>query len=122
MQILDKSINDDVQNLMVDVFESLSSNSSEIQPSELLATQPKLEEVFKLVKPTGFYELDDHLDLAKAIAIETEHENPEDEIMHTWVTMVNNLNTASSQEEFNARFALFTPVILKKMNTYKLSN
>ncbi|MBW2960576.1 hypothetical protein KW502_02025 [Mesonia sp. JHPTF-M18] len=107
---------------MVDVFETISASSSpELQPNELLATQPIFEKVFKLVNETGFYELDDHLDLVKAIAIETKHENLEDELMHTWITMVNNLNTATSQEEFNARFALFTPIILKKMNAYKVA-
>ena len=114
MQILDKSINDDVQNLMVDIFESLSSNSSKLQPGELLATQSTFEKVFNLVKVTGFYELEDHFDLVKAIAIETENENAEDELMHAWLTMVSNLNQATSQKEFNTRFALFTPVILKK--------
>ncbi|MEH6656339.1 hypothetical protein [Leeuwenhoekiella marinoflava] len=122
MNYLNDSINAAVQDLIVDVFESISaSNSPELQPNELLATKPIFEKVFNLVKETGFYELDDHLDLTKAIAIETEHETLEDELMHTWLTMVNNLNTATSQEEFNTRFALITPVILKKMNAYKVA-
>nr|WP_299035218.1 hypothetical protein [uncultured Tenacibaculum sp.] len=36
-------------------------------------------------------------------------------LYHTWTTMVNNMNTAKSQEVFNAKFALFVPVELKKM-------
>ena len=119
---IDDSINDSVQDLMADVFESISaSNSPELQPGELLATQSTFEKVFNLEKVTGFYELEDHFDLVKAIAIQTEHENAEDELMHAWLTMVSNLNQATSQKEFNTRFALFTPVILKKMIAYKLS-
>ena len=40
--------------------------------------------------------------------------NAEDALYHTWTTMVNNMNTAQNQEEFNANFALFAPVVLKK--------
>ncbi|WP_299011584.1 hypothetical protein [uncultured Tenacibaculum sp.] len=41
--------------------------------------------------------------------------NAENALYHTWTTMVNNMNTAQSQEEFNAKFALFVPVVLKKI-------
>ncbi|MBB4117955.1 hypothetical protein GGR32_000227 [Mesonia hippocampi] len=41
--------------------------------------------------------------------------NAEDVLYHTWTTMVNNMNTAQGQEEFNVKFALFVPVVLKKM-------
>ncbi|MGO3707697.1 MAG: hypothetical protein ACTJGD_09140 [Mesonia hippocampi] len=41
--------------------------------------------------------------------------NAKDALYHTWTTMVNNMNTVQSQEEFNVNFALFVPVVLKKM-------
>lgn len=122
MQILDKNVNDNVQNLMVDVFETIStSENPEILLQELMETKPLFEEVFSIVKHTDFYDADDHLDLIKAIDLETKNDNVTDSLFHAWTTMVDNLNTSKTQEEFNARFALFTPVILKKMEHYKIS-
>nr|WP_262917440.1 hypothetical protein [Zunongwangia pacifica] len=108
---------------MVDVFESISaSEKNEILVQELMETQSIFEQVFNITKQTGFYEAEDHLDLVKAIDIETKNDTVEDELMEAWTMMVANINAATTQEEFNARFALFTPVILKKMNAFKISN
>ncbi|UNY97406.1 hypothetical protein MQE36_09895 [Zhouia spongiae] len=115
MIFLPQSINNTVQDLMVDAFETLKNpNNSELKISELLATKPILEQVFNLVKTTGFYEVEDNLNLIKALTIDLENDNAEDALYHTWATMVNNMNTVQSQEKFNAKFALFVPVVLKK--------
>ena len=50
------------------------------------------------------------------INIDTDNVDFEDALYATWVTMGNNLNTSKTQEEFNAKFALFVPIILKKMD------
>ena len=116
MIFLPQSINNAVQDLMVDAFETLKNpNNPELRISELLATEPTLAQIFNLVKSTDFYEIEDNLNLIKALEIDLENNNAEDTLYHTWTTMVNNMNTAQSQEEFNAKFALFVPVVLKKM-------
>ncbi|EGV43213.2 hypothetical protein BZARG_1072 [Bizionia argentinensis JUB59] len=116
MKYLDFSINGRVQNLMVDVFESISaSKERELKISELMDTQSIFELVFEIVKDTGFYNQDEHFNLIKALNSDTSDENSEDALYTTWATMGSNLNNSKTQEEFNAKFALFVPIILKRM-------
>lgn len=116
MKYLDFSINGRVQNLMIDVFDAIStSTESKIKIAELLDTRSIFELVFEIVKETGFYNLDENFNLIKALNIDTQEENREEALYNTWATMGENLNTAKTQEEFNAKFALFVPIILKRM-------
>ena len=56
MTYLDESINDEVQNLMIDVFEAIkTSQEATLGVTELLATQSILENIFEKVKTTGFF-------------------------------------------------------------------
>lgn len=113
---LDFSINGRVQNLMVDVFESVSaSKETEIKINELLDTRNIFELVFEIVSKTGFYNTDENFQLIKALNMDTDESSKEDALFATWITMGENLNTAKTQEEFNAKFALFVPIILKRM-------
>lgn len=116
MKYLDFSINGRVQNLMIDVFDAISiSTESKIKIAELLDTRSIYELVFEIVKETGFYNLDENFNLIKSLNIDTQEENREEALYNTWATMGENLNTAKTQEEFNAKFALFVPIILKRM-------
>ncbi|WP_246073266.1 hypothetical protein [Formosa sediminum] len=116
MKYLDFNINGRVQNLMVDVFESISaSKETELKISELLSTQSIFELVFEIVKDSGFYNQDENFKLIRALNIDTTEESLEEDLYSTWITMGDNLNTAKTQEEFNAKFALFVPIILKRM-------
>ncbi|WP_225037198.1 hypothetical protein [Winogradskyella sp. SM1960] len=116
MKNLDFSINGRVQNLMVDVFESVSaSKETEVKINELLDTRSIFELVFDIVNASGFYNQDENFNLIKALNTDTNGANFEDALFATWVTMGKNLNTAKTQEEFNAKFALFVPIILKRM-------
>ncbi|MGJ8759417.1 MAG: hypothetical protein ACSHXA_02670 [Polaribacter sp.] len=116
MKNLDCSINYRVQNLMVDVFESINaSDKATLMISELLDTRSIFELVFEIVKESGFYSQDENFNLIKALNIDTDEANIKDALYVTWVTMGENLNTAKTQEEFNAKFALFVPIILKRM-------
>ena len=116
MKNLDFSINGRVQNLMVDIFESISTQKeAEIKISELLDTRSIFELVFEIVKTSGFYSEDENFKLIKALNIDTDEASNEDALFNTWTTMGANLNTSKTQEEFNAKFALFVPIILKRM-------
>ena len=113
---LDPSINDEVQNLMIDVFESIkASQGAELKVTELLATQNIFENIFEKVKHTGFYNEDENFKLVKAMNIDTDGSTTEEALFNSWGSMVKTINTAASQEEFNAKFALFVPIILKRM-------
>ncbi|WP_452219243.1 hypothetical protein [Lacinutrix undariae] len=117
MKNLDFSINGRVQNLMVDIFDAISaSKETEVKISELLDTRSIFELVFEIVRASGFYSQDENFNLIKALNIDTDDANIEDALFATWITMGKNLNTAKTQEEFNAKFALFVPIILKKMD------
>tara|TARA_R110002050_G_scaffold5040_5_gene23388 strand:- start:1663 stop:2037 length:375 start_codon:yes stop_codon:yes gene_type:complete len=113
---LDPSINDEVQNLMIDVFEAIkTSQEATLSVTELLATQNIFENIFEKVKHTGFYNEDENFKLVKAMNMDTDGETAEEALFNSWGSMVKTINTASSQEEFNAKFALFVPIILKRM-------
>lgn len=117
MKNLDFSINGRVQNLMVDIFDAIgASKEVEVKISELLDTRSIFELVFEIVRESGFYSQDENFNLIKALNIDTDDANIEDALFATWITMGENLNTAKTQEEFNAKFALFVPIILKKMD------
>ncbi|MBP1840567.1 hypothetical protein [Formosa algae] len=123
MKNLDFSINGRVQNLMVDVFESVSaSKETEIKIGELLDTQSIFELVFEIVRETGFYNADENFKLIKALNIDTDEDALEDALYTTWISMGNTLNTAKTQEEFNAKFAIFVPIILKRMELINRSS
>lgn len=116
MKNLDFSINGRVQNLMVDVFESISaSKEADVKINELLDTRSIFELVFEIVKASGFYSQDENFNLIKTLNTDTDEIDFETALYTTWVTMGTNLNTAKTQEEFNAKFALFVPIILKRM-------
>lgn len=116
MTYLDDSINDEVQNLMIDVFEAIkTSQEATLGVTELLATQSILENIFEMVKTTGFYNDDENFKLVKAMNMDTDGENAEEALFNSWGSMVKTINTAASQEEFNAKFALFVPILLKRM-------
>ncbi|WP_036157803.1 hypothetical protein [Maribacter forsetii] len=116
MTYLDESINDEVQNLMIDVFEAIkTSQEVTLSATELLATQSILENIFEKVKTTGFYNEDENFKLVKAMNIDTDGQNAEEALFNCWGSMVKTINTAASQEEFNAKFALFVPILLKRM-------
>jgi len=101
---------------MVDVFDAIStSTEAKIKIAELLDTRSIFELVFEIVKETGFYNLDENFNLIKSLNIDTQEENREEALYNTWATMGENLNTAKTQEEFNAKFTLFVPIILKRM-------
>ncbi|PKG52316.1 hypothetical protein CXF54_04405 [Olleya sp. 1-3] len=102
---------------MVDVFDAISgSKEPQLKINELLETRSIFELVFEIVNATGFYNQDENFNLIKALNIDTDNVDFEDALYTTWVTMGNNLNTSKTQEEFNAKFALFVPIILKKMD------
>ncbi|WP_253256032.1 hypothetical protein [Formosa algae] len=123
MKNLDFSINGRVQNLMVDVFESVSaSKDTEIKIVELLDTQSIFELVFEIVRETGFYNADENFKLIKALNIDTDEDALEEALYTTWISMGNTLNTAKTQEEFNAKFAIFVPIILKRMELINRSS
>lgn len=116
MKYLDFSINGRVQNLMVDIFEAISTKKeAEIKISELLDTRSIFELIFEIVRTTGFYSEDENFNLIKALNIDTDETSNEEALYNTWMTMGTNLNTSKTQEEFNAKFALFVPIILKRM-------
>jgi len=116
LKYLDFSINARVQNLMVDVFDAVSaSKESDIKINELLDTRSIFELVFEIVNTTDFYNHDDNFMLIKSLNIDTKTQNKEEALFNTWMTMGKNLNTSKTQEEFNAKFALFVPIILKRM-------
>lgn len=116
MKYLDFSTNARVQNLMVDVFDAISaSKETEIKINELLDTRSIFELVFEIVSTTGFYNHDENFMLIKSLNIDTETQNQEEALFNTWMIMGKNLNTSKTQEEFNAKFALFVPIILNKM-------
>jgi hypothetical protein len=120
LKYLDFSINGRVQNLMVDVFDAISkSNAPQLKINEILETRSIFELVFEIVNSTGFYSQDENFNLIKALNIDTDNDNFEDALYATWITMGNNLNTSKTQEEFNAKFALFVPIILKKMEAIR---
>lgn len=120
MKYLDFSINGRVQNLMVDVFDAISkSNAPQLKINEILETRSIFELVFEIVNSTGFYSQDENFNLIKALNIDTDNNDFEDALYATWITMGNNLNTSKTQEEFNAKFALFVPIILKKMEAIR---
>ncbi|MDO6852793.1 hypothetical protein Q4599_04330 [Cellulophaga lytica] len=118
---LKENINSKVQNLMIDTFEIVGANKGNLSIAELLKGEPTLENVFFMVKDTGFYEENDTMSLLKALNIEFSENNgtKEDELHKAWSTMVATMNKATSQEDFNAKFALFVPLVLKKMNEFK---
>ena len=116
MKNLDFSINGRVQNLMVDVFDAISdSKEAEVKINELLDTRSIFELVFEIVRTSGFYSEDENFKLIKALNIDTDEASNEDALFNIWMTMGANLNTSKTQEEFNAKFALFVPIILKHM-------
>jgi len=105
---------------MVDIFESISaSDKVELKISKLLDTRSIFELIFEIVNRTGFYSLDENFSLIKALNIDSDDENFKDVLYNTWVSMEANLDTSKTQEEFNAKFALFVPIILKKMEAIK---
>jgi|TARA_R110000751_G_scaffold7805_3_gene31500 hypothetical protein len=105
---------------MVDVFDAISkSNAPQLKINEILETRSIFELVFEIVNSTGFYSQDENFNLIKALNIDTDNDNFEDALYATWITMGNNLNTSKTQEEFNAKFALFVPIILKKMEAIR---
>ncbi|TVZ09770.1 hypothetical protein JM80_2301 [Cellulophaga sp. RHA_52] len=118
---LKENINSKVQNLMIDTFEIVGANKGNLSIADLLKGEPTLENVFFMVKDTGFYEENDTMSLLKALNIEFSENNgtKEDELHKAWSTMVATMNKATSQEDFNAKFALFVPLVLKKMNEFK---
>lgn len=118
---LDEKIDAEVQNLMIDTFEVVGANKGTLTTDDLLKGEEKLEQVFFKVKETGFYKEQEVVNLVKALNIEfQENENTiEDALYKAWSTMVASMNKATSQEDFNAKFALFVPLVLKKMNEFK---
>lgn len=118
---LDEKIDAEVQNLMIDTFEVVGANKGTLTTDDLLKGEEKLEQVFFKVKETGFYKEQEVVNLVKALNIEfQENDNTiEDALYKAWSTMVASMNKATSQEDFNAKFALFVPLVLKKMNEFK---
>ena len=114
---LEENIDPQVQNLMIDTFELVGANKGNLAVTDLLKGEATLEKVFFMVKESGFYEANDTLPLLKALNIEFTENNTtiEDALHKAWSTMVATMNKATSQEDFNAKFALFVPLILKKM-------
>ncbi|MBE7639996.1 hypothetical protein GUB10_06595 [Salegentibacter sp. BLCTC] len=101
---------------MVNVFEAVSDTQDPaLKISELMHTQSIFERVFEIVKETGFYNDDENLRLMRALNIDTGEGDLKNALYTTWTIMGNNLNRSKSQEEFNAKFALFVPTILKRM-------
>lgn len=118
---LDEKIDGEVQNLMIDTFEVVAANKGNLTTDDLLKGEEKLEQVFFKVKETGFYKEKEVVSLVKALNIEFQENNNtiEDALYKAWSTMVATMNKATSQEDFNAKFALFVPLVLKKMNEFK---
>ncbi|MCL5244275.1 hypothetical protein M4I21_00535 [Cellulophaga sp. 20_2_10] len=113
---LEENIDPQVQNLMIDTFELVGANKGNLTVVDLLKGEATLEKVFFMVKESGFYETNDALPLLKALNIEfSENNTTEDALYKSWSTMVATMNKATSQEDFNAKFALFVPLLLKKM-------
>ena len=101
---------------MVDIFDAIStSKNHKLEISELLETMNIFELLFDIVKATGFYNQDENFNLINTLNIDTNSTDCEDALYKAWSTMGNHLNTSKTQEEFNAKFALYTPIILKKM-------
>lgn len=118
---LNEKINSEVQNLMIDTFEDVGANKGTLTAIDLLKGEDKLEQVFFKVKETGFYEKKDVVNLVKALNIEfgENNSNTQDILYKVWSTMVATMNKATSQDDFNAKFALFVPLVLKKINEFK---
>ncbi|MDV2080755.1 hypothetical protein [Marinobacter xestospongiae] len=122
MQIenLPESIDADIQNCMADVFETLQGIAPEESylATNLMKTRPFFLKALALLRTTDYLSRGDHLNLLKALdfEIDANGDDLEDNLAFCWVTMVNNLEMALTQQEFNARFALFVPLVLRKMN------
>jgi len=122
MQIssLPESINDQVQDLMADVFETIGAIDSPTFTGEhLLMTKEYFVKAYNVIETTDFLSVGDIPNIINAIAIDidTHIEQTSEGLLYSWNIMKTNLERATSQAEFNAIFALFVPVILKYMQT-----
>jgi len=120
MQInsLPSSINDQIQDSMADTFEAISAIDSPIFTSEhLLTTKKYFIEAKKVIDDTNFLFEGDNSDIIKAIMIDVnlQVDDLSERLLYSWIIMKDNLEKATSQEEFNATFALFVPIILSYM-------
>lgn len=115
---LPAAINDDIQNTLVDVFESLGDISgSDFSATSLMVTMPHFMNANELLHRTEFLSQGDHRVLLDSInkEVDAKSEQAPERLLFTWITMKGSLDEATSQDDFNARFALFVPLICNKM-------
>ena len=114
LQALPEAITHDIQNLMVDVFEAIATLPADgIQPKDMLIAKPFIDQASALLDTTDYFDSGNNASIVESIRLEVASQTAdhEDQLMHIWLAMKKNLEKAESQEGFNARFALFVPVI-----------
>ena len=119
IQTLPESINDDVQDAMASIFEVIGFIQKDtIDAQDLLITKGFYDGALAIINSTDYLKSGDNPEIIKAIELEVESqaEDDEDKLMLAWISMKQNLEKADTQESFNARFALFVPVISKVMS------
>lgn len=108
-------INNQVQDAMADVFETLASNPSPtFSHADFQATKPFYEKAMSLLQETDYLNIEQNKTIIEMLQLEIESQtsNQEDQLLFCWSTMKENLEKATSQDQFNATFALFVPLIL----------
>ena len=116
---LPELINDDIQDLMMDVFETLGALSSDIlQIEHFLLTKKYYLEAMNLLDSTNYLADGDNATLVKAIRFDVESETSDlsERLAYCWRLQKINLEQAVSQKNFNSTFALFVPLIIGFMN------
>nr|WP_086938481.1 hypothetical protein [Thaumasiovibrio occultus] len=115
---LPAEIDGDIQNYMADVFETLMENQTEDAYLDvLLVTEQYYAQALALLNTTDYLTRGDNPALVNALIIDIEsgETDPMERLAHAWMVQKTNLELAESQENFNATFAIFVPVILHFM-------
>lgn len=118
IEVLPVEINDEIQHAMVDVFESLGDVSgSNFSATSLMVTMPHFMNANEILHGTDFLSKGDHGQLLEVINknVDEKSDQVPDKLLYSWIAMKGYLDEATSQDDFNARFALFVPVICDKM-------
>ena len=118
VEVLPANINDEIQNALVDVFESLGDVSgSNFSATSLMVTMPHFMNANEILHSTDFFNLGEHGQLLASIHkdVDDKSDQAPDKLLYSWIAMKGYLDEATSQDDFNARFALFVPVICDKM-------
>ena len=118
IQSLPPSINDQIQDLMMDVFEAIGAlQGDSITAQDLMITKSFYAQALELLNSTDFLSAGDNPVIVKSIYLDIESETSDlsERLLYAWFSMKVNLEKAHSQDSFNACFALFVPVIFRFM-------